>query len=145
MSCFHTSRQYAHMSQDDKFWTVSNKILCGNRINLKKTYHMYIFDKSASRMLQQEGILNVLKTFFSWKMSWNHRFKSIKVYHSFVCVLVTYTYEVTSRWVCWLFVKTIWSENKVMRGRKLNLCRTKFDRSCKFILPNNSRKEMFKL
>ena len=55
-----------------KLWTISKKMLCKNSSNINVSYHRCLFDKYVTRMLQQEGILNVLKKiFFRQKMNWN--------------------------------------------------------------------------
>ena len=50
--------------QIDKLWTISNKMLCKNSSNSNISHHRCLFDKNVTRMLQQEGILGVLKIFF---------------------------------------------------------------------------------
>ncbi len=60
------------LSQNDKLWTIWNKMLHKNSSNINISYHRCLFHKHVTRMLQQEGILSILKRiFFRHKMCWD--------------------------------------------------------------------------
>ena len=50
-----------HLLQNDKLWTISNKMLYQNSNNINISYHRCLSDKKMRRNLQQEVILCVLK------------------------------------------------------------------------------------
>ena len=141
---------FTPLSQNDELWTISNKMPCKNSNSINISFHRCLFDKNMPRMLQQEGILSVLKTCFRRKMSWNvvtsgcYYWKSTKRIvsisrHILLCMSSCYSYEKSSISVQCLFEK----HSGVTKGRygKKTGSWTKFwfdsiflNRSCKFIL-----------
>ncbi len=68
ISCLQFIQVYAIVI-NYKLWTISNKMLCKNISKINISFHTCLFDKNVPRMLQQEGILSVLKILFS-RVKW---------------------------------------------------------------------------
>ena len=107
-----------------------NKMLCKNSSNINIGFHRCGFDKNVTRMLQQEGILTVLKKKIRRKMSWNfvtshYYWKSMKLVASInshiSCMSWYYTCKKSSSSVQRLFVKTLRSDRRSLQSENWKL------------------------
>ncbi len=63
-------------------WQVVNnfeQMLCKNSSNINISFHWRVFDKNVTRMLQQEGILSILKKNILSQFIWNVRMTSLSM------------------------------------------------------------------
>ncbi len=113
--------------------------------NFTTGYHRCLFDKNMTKWYTrnfQEGTLSVLKKYFPSKMnqffftSFYYYLKSLKHVASIngyisSCMCLLHTYEISSKSVCWLFLRTLRSDKRSLKKVVYYVCVQSIRKKCK--------------